>query len=313
MRKFRRRILAFIKNLLLTFLLLSCQETATSNSLEINKSVKKQVFNEIAGFMKILYPSNTIDTVFLNPLQIILSPKHIIEINNDEWEWGKQTIKDIKLTGLNNAAKAKKIESFVQQNFKYKIRNPETIHEILEIGGGNCLSHAILGIYLLRLAGIPAKICYEFHLRKPFFIDGIRARSKKTGIFGSGYNTHVWVMFFDGSDWQPYDSALGIIGLDEFFKVRAAAKDGGNIFKPKTITGPPFLILQETGTGYTDMENITFQLWNMDFEWNNKKVSSDTWIGFIEQFYDKGYEYFEKPLDKTKYNEIKKMSQEWFH
>jgi len=253
-----------------------------------------------------------VDTVFLNPMQIILSPKHIIGINDNELEWGKQALESIVLTGLNNAEKAKKIESFVHQKFKYKIRDPKTIHEILEINGGNCLSHTIMGIYLLRLAGIPAKLCYEFQLRKPLFVDQIRAKSQKTGIFGSGYNTHVWVMFYDGSKWQPYDSALGITGFTEFFSIRTAMKDTWISFNPKTITGPPFLILQETGTGYTKMENITSQVWNRDFEWNNKKVSRKTWINFIEQFYNKDYEYFEKPLEKTEYNKIKKLSQEWF-
>lgn len=254
----------------------------------------------------------TLDTVFLDSMHIILSASRIIEINEAEWEWGTRQIESFGLEDLDNAAKAKKIESFAHEHFRFKIRNPQTIQEIVDLGGGNCLSHSIMGIYLLRLAGVPAKLCYEFQLRKPLFVDRMRANAQKTGIFSSGYNTHVWVFFFDGREWQPFDSTLGITGFKEFFAVRAATKQGPYFLDPEALMGPPFLVLQETGAGYLDMENITHAVWDREFTWPNSKVSRDAWNRFIEPYLDKGYEFFELPLEESDYMRIKEMSKEWF-
>jgi hypothetical protein len=148
------------------------------------------------------------DTTFLTIANIIISSKTIVEPSTEEIEWGNQLLKKLNLENLNCFEKAKAIQRYASDNFMYRIRSPRTINDIINIKGGNCVSHTIMGLFLLRLSGIPAKLCYEFHVKNSFVIDQWRANSQKAAYFGNCHNSHYWILFYDGSEWQPYDSAL---------------------------------------------------------------------------------------------------------
>lgn len=256
--------------------------------------------------------SQCVSDVFKDYNNILLTPEKIINPGQREIEWGRKILEELELQDLNRMEKSRKIQDYISNNYRYLIKSPRSISEINNSGGGNCVSHSIMGIFMLRLAEIPAKIVYEFQLRKPLGADQLRAKLKKTGIFGSGYNTHVWVLFYDGSEWQPFDSALGITGIDEFFLIRTATREGPYLLDPVKRAGPPFLILEDTGKGYIDMENITSDIWDNCTKWNNSKVKQSDWAEFIKPYSELGYRYFEYPLKKEEYIRIKDMSVKWF-
>lgn len=257
---------------------------------------------------------NLESTSFLDYTQIIISSKTIITPTEQEQEWGHKLLKELNLQYLSNLEKATIIQNFITENFKYKIRSPRTITDMIDIGGGNCVSHTLMGLFLLRKANIPAKLCYEFHVKNYFAIDQWRANSAKAGHFGAGHNSHYWIMFFDGNEWQPYDSALDICGFEEFISVRTRTQKWPYLlsFNPKRMTGAPFIIQEETGSGSTNMKNITEDIWGRAFVWNNKKVNKEEWLVFVKSFEGKNTKEFIYPLEKSIKISIKKMSKKWF-
>jgi hypothetical protein len=166
----------------------------------------------------------------------------------------------------------------------------------------------------LRLAGVPAKVSHELQLWNPFFVDQIRARSQKAGYFGSGYNSHYWVLFFDGKEWQPYDSALGITGFDEFFRIRTDTKRWPYLLSlnPKRMTGPPFVVEMQSDSPAAGMINITGEIWTRDSAWNNKKVTRAEWMEFVQKFAGKGFGDFIAVPDSATLKTIRKMARKWF-
>jgi len=176
------------------------------------------------------------------------------------------------------------------------------------------MSHTLIGLFLLRLSGIPAKICYEFHVRSYLIIDQWRANQAKAGYFGAGHNSHFWIMFFDGKEWQPFDSALDITGFDEFYMKRTKTQKWPYLLSldPKRMTGSPFIIQTETGAGTTNMVLITNSIWNRSFAWNNSKVTKEEWLGFVKLFDGIQTNTFKYPLDKDVLENLKKMSKKWF-
>jgi hypothetical protein len=254
------------------------------------------------------------DTTFLNPAKIIISSKTIVEPSREEFEWGIRLLKELNLEDLDCFEKAQIIQRYVSENFKYRIRSPRIINDIIKIKGGNCISHTIMGLFLLRLSGIPAKLCYEFHVKNSFIIDQWRANSQKAAYFGRCHNSHYWILFFDGSEWKPFDSALGIIGYEEFFTVRTKTQRRPYFlsFNPKRMTGAPFIVQKETGTGTTNLVNITEDLWSRNFIWNNIKVTKEEWLGFVKSFKGKNTQDFSYPIDNQTKNIIIKMSKKWF-
>ncbi|MBU1013926.1 MAG: transglutaminase-like domain-containing protein [Bacteroidetes bacterium] len=254
------------------------------------------------------------DTLFVNPYEIYISSRTIVKPSKDEVEWGVQLLKTLDLEGLSNYEKASLIENYIAQNFKYRIKSPRSIQSIIDKKGGNCVSHTIMGLFLLRLAGIPAKMCHEFHIKNYFIIDQWRANSAKAGHFGAGHNSHYWLMFFDGNKWQPYDSALDICGFDEFFSTRTKTSQWPYLlsFNPRRMTGAPFIIMQETGNGMMDMKNITKEVWSYKFEWNNKKLSRNEWIAFINLFEGKNTKDFIYPISLESKKSINQLSKKWF-
>ena len=133
-----------------------------------------------------------------------------------------------------------------------------------------------MGLFLLRLSGIPAKLCYEFHIKNYFIIDQWRANSQKAAHFGAAYNSHYWILFFDGTNWQPFDTALDITGFKEFFSVRTKTQRWPYFISlnPERMTGAPFIIQQENGNGSTNLLNMTREVWSRKIIWNNNKADS---------------------------------------
>lgn len=254
------------------------------------------------------------DTLFLNSNKIYISSKTIVTPTKDELAWGIQVLKMLNTDGLTNYEKAGLIENYISQNFKYRIKSPRTIQSIIDKKGGNCVSHTIMGLFLLRLAGVPAKLCYEFHVKNYFIIDQWRANSAKAGYYGAGYNSHYWVMFFDGEKWQPYDSALDICGFDEFFFIRSKTQRWPYLLSlnPKKMTGAPFIIQQETGNGMQDMMNITNEIWSYEYKWNNNKVNKNEWESFVNLFDGINTKDFIYPISKESKKSINRMSKKWF-
>jgi hypothetical protein len=258
--------------------------------------------------------SNLTDTVYLNAERLILTKRSIILITDEERNWGEKVVAEIKADTPSNFDKAARIQKYVSANFKYRISAPRTISGIIDIKGGNCISHTILGLFLLRLSGVPAKVCHELQLNQPLFIHQLRANSRKAGYFGSGYNSHYWVMFFDGKDWQPYDSALDITGFDEFFLKRTATKRWPYLISlnPVRITGPAFIIEEQSEYDPAEILNITDRIWEMSYKWNNKKVTQNEWNEFVGKFKDQGFRDFVDVQDKNTRKVIRKMAGKWF-
>lgn len=254
------------------------------------------------------------DTLFVNPYKIHISSNVIIKPTKNEIEWGTQLLKKLHIDGLSNYEKAKLIEDYIAQNYKYRIKSPRSIQSIIDKKGGNCVSHTIMGLFLLRLAGVPSKFCYEFHVKNYFIIDQWRANSAKAAHFGAGHNSHYWIMFFDGIGWQPFDSALDICGYDEFYSIRTKTRRWPYLlsFNPRRMTGAPFIIQQETGKGTIDMVNITKDVWSKDFIWNNSKVKKDEWLAFVDLFNSKNTKDFIYPIEIDIKCRIKRLSKKWF-
>ncbi len=255
-----------------------------------------------------------IDSVYLNPTRIIISAKTNVEPTPAEKEWALNLLSDLGLDGGSNLEKAKIIMNYIHSNYRYRIKSPRTITGFIDTDGGNCVSHTMTGLYLLRLAGIPAKLCYEIHIKNWMIVDGWRAGVKKAGYYGAGHNSHYWVLFFDGKEWQPYDSALGICGFDQFFSVRTATQRWPYFlsFNPGRMTGAPFIIQEETGSGSSGMINITASLWNREFDWKNSKVTKQEWFDFLENFSGLNTKDFTYPLDDPLRRDIRRLSKKWF-
>lgn len=301
--KYNGKIIMILLFCSFSFLMFGCE----SDTKPIKENIAIQLSQIDSSF--ILEPKS-----FLDYTHIIISAKTIIIPTEQEQKWGQKLLRELNLEGLSNHEKAKTIQQFITENFKYKIRSPRTITDMIDIGGGNCVSHTMMGLFLLRKAGIPAKLCYEFHVKNYSAIDQWRANSAKAGHFGAGHNSHYWLMFFDGNEWQPYDSALDICGLDEFFSVRTKTQKWPYLlsFNPKRMTGAPFIIQEETGSGSTNMKNITKDIWGRAFVWNNKKVNKEEWLLFLKSFEGKNTKDFIYPLEKSIRMSIKKMSKKWF-
>lgn len=254
------------------------------------------------------------DSLFINPLRIIISSKTLVEPTPAEVEWAKELLEGLEIEDRSNFEKAEKILRYISETYKYRIKSPRTISGFNELEGGNCVSHTIAGLFLLRMAGIPAKFCYEYHVKNWMVVDRWRANANKAAYYGAGHNSHYWVLFFDGTEWQPYDSALGICGFDQFYNVRTSTKRWPYFISlnPKRMTGAPFIIMVETGYGSKSMVNITSDIWRTRFEWNNSKVTKEEWDEFLHNFSGLDTKDFIYPVDDQLATVIRRMSLQWF-
>ena len=203
-------------------------------------------------------------------------------------EWGKNVLDILNIKNKSSSEIAAAIQEFVHKNFGFSSAFYGKLARFIEAGTGNCNSHARMGIFLLRLAGIPAKFAMERNLF--LSTDENHEKVKKDGGWNLGYYTggHVWVLFWDGESWIPYDSAFGYSGYDGFLKHRWEGVEYEE-------TRPPFVIWEDTGWGFDDMKNITKSVWERYRLEDHHRVSHDDWMAFVALFADMDVEDTRKP------------------
>lgn len=247
----------------------------------------------------------SIDSRFKNWSIIRTNIKRVENIDEATLVWGKNTLEALKLGKLDVNGKAQAIQKYVSRNFEFNSSRPRNIPEFIETGKGNCYAHSRLSVFLLRLAGIPAKFAYEVHLELKTESSAKTARERGTGLFGHFHNDHFWILYHDGDRWIPFDSALGYTGFKGFLS-RWEGTD--------TIPdNPPFVIWEDTGSGSSDMRNITNYIWSQFPIEKHNNLSADEWRQFLSNFYDKDISFFQKPLDESTEKMINKVARKFFN
>lgn|GEM_PF-2537202 len=235
---------------------------------------------------------------------------NLVDIDSFSIQWGNQILKNLNLNTLNTFDRASKIQKYIHENIRSTGKQPP-IHDIIIKKNGNCWDHAIICVFLLRMAGIPARFAVEINLKHNVCWYGLKAKRQNCGLWGYDHNDHVWVLFYDGSSWQPLDSELDIMGLSDFIKHR-----WGKIspFPFKLLPyGPPFIIWEDTGGGFLHMRTITKQIWANKTDDTYILVCKRDWYEFLNEFENAKYENLEHNLfPKDKEKAIKRMSKKWF-
>lgn len=249
------------------------------------------------------FGNNTPDSIFLDYKNIKIDNDHTHNIEQSTIDWGNKLLKELNISELNNYEKAVSINKYIYDKIKFCGFRADNIKEIIENQKGNCFSHARLGIFLLRLSGVPAKFAYEIHIRRCTISGKIKGKNKKTGLYGCAHNDHIWVLFYDNGNWIPFDSSLGIIGINEFITKR---------WDIKSLMGPPFVIYEDTGNGLKKMKNISIELWNNKPKDSFNIIDLNTWFEFLNSFSEMEIEDFNNPLDKSLLTKISKMSKLWY-
>ena len=253
---------------------------------------------------------------FLDCSKIIYKVERNIEIDSISTLWGKSLLHDLKIENLSNIEKAKKINGFLYKEFKYNSSRQTKISEIIDKKKGNCVTHAIMGIFLLRLADVPAKFAHEVHIIKEntivSLIIGRYAKKNNDGINSYWHNDHVWVWFDTGDNWEPFDAALGIVGFEEFYQKRYFKhKELSNSFIEKW-TGPPFCIWEDNCLGLSEMKNVTSQVWNNSLIDNESRIKTE-WLELVMLFNEwNKKDFYKEYLDDQKIDKIKSFSKIWF-
>ena len=185
----------------------------------------------------------------------------VIRLDENSLAWGQQVLQDLNLGSMGDFARAQKICDYPHDHFAFSFQRRIHFPEIIQKKGGNCVTHTLMGIFLLRLAGIPAKFAHEVHLTKPYRLIscyvGIWAKRENDGINSFWHNDHVWVWFRNGDNWEPFDSALDVCGFDQFYRKRFFHQQAQNEGFAQKWTGPPFVIWEDAGDGLVGMKNIT--------------------------------------------------------
>lgn len=252
----------------------------------------------------------------LNFHEIVLSGKgKKIRAGDDSIAWGNQVLRSLRIDGRDNFEKAQRICGYLSDNFAFNFQRSTSLREIITRKGGNCVAHSLIGIFLLRLAGIPAKFAHEVHLTRQYRLIslyvGLWAKKENNGINSFWHNDHVWVWFSADGTWQPFDSALDLCGFDRFYRKR--------FFKHKELsegfaqkwTGPPFVVWEGVGEGFDGMKNITPSVINPDsmiaLEYKEE------WLDFIGHFENWTHDDFQKEyLPDHLLHSVKAMSIQWF-
>jgi hypothetical protein len=251
----------------------------------------------------------------VNYHEIFFGKDHIIQVKADSVMWGHQVLRSLNLGNLSHFERAQKICSYLHDNFRFNFQRNFSICKIIAKKGGNCVSHALMGIFLLRLAGIPAKFAHEVHLIKQYRLIslyvGVWAKRENDGINSFWHNDHVWVWFRDSDTWKPFDSSLDVCGFNKFYSKR--------FFKHKELsegfaqkwTGPPFVIWEDVGEGFDGMQNITSAIINP--ESMKALKTKDEWQKLVDTFINWQQEDFSKRyLPEDLVRRIKAMSIQWF-
>jgi hypothetical protein len=172
-----------------------------------------------------------------------------------------------------------------------------------------------MGIFLLRLAGIPAKFIHEVHIIKQYRLIslyvGLWAKRENDGINSFWHNDHVWVWFRTTDTWEPFDSSLEVCGFNQFYKKRFYQHQELSKGFAQQWTGPPFVIWEDVGEGFEDMQNITSTIINPKSMQELKHKNE--WQEFTDLFIDwKQDDFHREYLPKNLIRRIKVMSISWF-
>ena len=238
-----------------------------------------------------------------------------IQVENESIVWGKQVLRNLNLGSLSDFEKARKICAYVTDNFAYNFQRSMSISEIIEKKGGNCVSHSLMGIFLLRLGGIPAKFSHEVHITKQYrpisLYVGLWAKRENDGINSFWHNDHVWIWFRNTNAWEPFDSALDVCGFDQFYIKRFFKQNKLSERFAQKWTGPPFVIWEDVGKGFVGMKNITSTIINPESMIALKY--KDEWLEFVDLFinWEQG-DFHKEYLPKDLIRKIKAMSVRWF-
>lgn len=247
--------------------------------------------------------NKTHDSIFLDYKNIKIDNDHTYNIEQSTIDWGNKLLERLNISELTNYEKAVSINKYIHDNIEFCRFRANSIKEIIENQKGNCFCHARLGIFLLRLSGVPAKFAYEIHIRKCTISGKIKGKNKKTGLYGCAYNDHIWVFFYDNGNWIPFDSSLEIIDVNEFITKR---------WDTKFLMGPSFVIYEDSGNGLGKMKNITIELWNNKPKDSFDIIDFNKWFEFLHCFSEMEIEDFDKPLDKSLLLKISKISKLWY-
>ncbi|MBN2611452.1 MAG: transglutaminase domain-containing protein [Bacteroidales bacterium] len=255
------------------------------------------------------------NTAFLDYQNILITHKDTIKADSVSIEWGKKVIQDLNLVNATDFEKASKIQDYLSKNLKYNFKSSITINEIIKNKGGNCVSHAIIGIFLLRLADVPAKFAHEVQIIKQYtivsLVVGRWAKKHNDGINSYWHNDHIWVWFNNTGIWEAFDSALDLCGFNEFYHKRFYQHKKLSKGFAQRWAGPPFVIWEETNMGCDKMINVTRKIWNdQSLKMFNNKTE---WLRFIDLFNNWSDNDFHKEfLPDSLLNEIKLTSRKWF-
>ncbi len=244
----------------------------------------------------------TVDAAFLDFTQILIRTDRIENVDAETQAWGRGLIAGLGIEGLLAQQKAKKILDFVHGNLVFNWTRPKSVAEFIKTKAGNCFAHARMGIFLLRLSGVPAKFAYEVHLQLGSESATKDAREMGTGFFSCFHNDHAWVLFHDGERWIPYDSTSGHLGGEGFIAQRWTPPEAN----------PPFVIWEDMGTGLDNMENVTQDVWEGLRLPTHGEMSEDLWREFMSSFADKPLDYFSTPLSDDEMTRIEQAARAYY-
>lgn len=218
-------------------------------------------------------------------------------------EWGRGVLADLGVPSSETDRDARAIFDYINAGYEFSSDRPPTIADFCESRSGNCYAHARLAIFLLRLAGIPAKFVYEVHLELKTESSAREARSRGTGLFGHYHNDHFWVMYYDGSRWVPMDTALGVMGYDGL--ARRWTGDG-------VPDNPPFVLWEDTGDDTTGLRNITTTFWERIPIRTHNALTPAEWQEFIAVYGRLPLETFQSPLSAEHEQRIAAVAKQFF-
>ena len=252
---------------------------------------------------------------FLDYREIVLSGMETVQVDADSIAWGRRVMRGLDLEGLSDLHRAMRIRDYLSDNFSYNFGRSRSVGEIIRKKGGNCLSHSLMGIFLLRLAGIPAKFAHEVHIIKRYrpisLYVGFWAAQENNGINSFWHNDHVWVWFRNGDGWEPFDSALVVCGMEEFYGKRFFKQGASGEGFAQKWTGPPFIVWESVGEGLAGMRNVTPSVLSADSLMTIKY--RDDLLELVDLFknWDKE-DLYREDLPEHLIRRIRTMSVKWF-
>ncbi len=95
---------------------------------------------------------------------------------------------------------------------------PRSLSEIVQRGGGNCVSHSVVAAVLLRDRGVATRLVSE-NTYTDFSLLRIPTALMHAPI-GPVLNSHVWLEVKTSGGWTPADAELGIFGAMEWVNRR---------------------------------------------------------------------------------------------